>query len=828
MLPIARLFRPQGDDRVAVVCTEPAFGKPNRYLIRVARGAHAQKLTGGTEFGPVDADQLQAAYNEVLANLSAEGFRASGVFDLLKALDCPDPAARASAALRLGWRRSPEAVEPLLAKLPQAVDDLCSVIDALGMLGDNRAVPPLREIAKRKLLSRRRSAIEALRQLGDTEGLETILAEAKTRLPDAVCNALSDQPALITALADGDPQRLGLYLDSLYELDEPSANQAIREVLDETTFPKAYIWRYVKSILKRAMLRHDATMFGWLAHRMERQSRTRKGIPFASLKSGYDGVQRPTPVFSLPTQYYVRRSTWRYLRQLAGWRPELYTRAAAQVLIHYDEEDLRQPKGRYGQFADCTLWHQILLGNSQRFVYDDRRLRFRYKGAKATSAPTGVREESFPEIWDAYPLPYLELLARGKRLEVQAFAYQAVTRSHPDLLTQATADQLAGMLQATYEPTLQLAAQELHRRFDPSDPDFSLLDTLIHVRQDDVIAVVHAWLAQTAVLWSADAERVVRYLQVEIGSTQALVVELAAKHLTDPSVRIQLAREVLAQLRDPQAARLEGMAQFARSVLGDDLNEMIDAKELLGMLVSESAAATSVAAELLSRRPNALVELGLPRVATLAEHHMLAVRLAAHQLLQAARSELQADPSLLFLLIESRWEDTRAQAMKLLQTSVDWGSVDLAVLMGVLDSNRGDVQAFGLAQMEAQFSRLDSVELVFRLSQHPHPTMRNATLGLVEQHLPAGIESLVRLEPFFRAGLFDTWPRRRLKHGIIEFLLRRGLQDRDQAEFVVRLLGEFVCVEGQNDFERALQALTQLQLAFDNLPSPVVLRSEVG
>src|SRR5207248_48309 len=77
------------------------------------------------------------------------------------------PAVRARAALKLA-RRFPElAFDALAAVLPAAVDEVCSLVDALGIAGDARAVPLVREYAERKLLSRRRSAVEALRRLGD-------------------------------------------------------------------------------------------------------------------------------------------------------------------------------------------------------------------------------------------------------------------------------------------------------------------------------------------------------------------------------------------------------------------------------------------------------------------------------------------------------------------------------------------------------------------------------------------------------------------------------------------------------------------------------------
>src|SRR5262249_25426461 len=158
MIPqVARLYNPAGPDRLAVVSAEPSAAAAGAYLIRLARGSLAAKLTKGTVYGPYPEAELPARFQEVVDALKAEGFLPTGVPDALAALHDPSTAVRARAALKLGWRRTPEAVQPILALMPAAVDDVCSFMDALGMLGDSRAIPVLRAQAARKLLSRRRS-----------------------------------------------------------------------------------------------------------------------------------------------------------------------------------------------------------------------------------------------------------------------------------------------------------------------------------------------------------------------------------------------------------------------------------------------------------------------------------------------------------------------------------------------------------------------------------------------------------------------------------------------------------------------------------------------
>src|SRR5947199_7622680 len=126
MVPaILRLFHPQGPDRVAVVSVEPSA--QGDYLIRLGRGPSSDRLTQGTTYGPYSEADLEVPHAELVDSLRAEGFLRSGLHALLLALQDGNAAVRARAAIRLGWRRDAEAVEPLLAALPRAVDDVCSI-----------------------------------------------------------------------------------------------------------------------------------------------------------------------------------------------------------------------------------------------------------------------------------------------------------------------------------------------------------------------------------------------------------------------------------------------------------------------------------------------------------------------------------------------------------------------------------------------------------------------------------------------------------------------------------------------------------------------------
>jgi hypothetical protein len=820
-----------------VVSVQPSVGQAGGFLIRLARGSGPGPHGKGTVFGPYAEEELEARFADVLAGLQAEGFLPSGVGDLLLALESPQPAVRARAALGLGWRRAGEAVEPILAAIPKAVDEICSYLDALGAIGDPRALPILREQASRKLLSRRRSAVEALRNLGDTAGLAAARLQALERLPPSVRQVLEAldqenvdlgpvQTLAQAVLALEGPQR-GLALDTLYELAAPVTVAAVRTALGQIAFDQAHHWRYVKSIHKRAMLRHDYSMVGWLSHAIEVQGRSSTGTE-ATVKSGYDGVVRPVRIFGRKTQNFMRRLSWRYLRLLAAYRPEAYPAAAAEALVAYTPEDLDEPQGLYGSLARCYLLQRILWGAGKRLVLSERSLRFRFQSAQDTQPPAQVREEPYPHLWDARPSAYLRILGAAQLPEVQAFAVRAVESRHPEVLYQASHTQILALLQAPYEPTVRLGLKELERRFDPEHPDWGLLGQLLGDDRPAARELGERWLRLTAPMWSRDPARTMTWLALPQASSRALAAELAIAAIqADPGLRRALAEQILKVFQSAQAEDVvDGHVMVARAALLDDLASLLSTQALVEWILCGPEPTLGIAGELLGRCPEAAAELGLERLAMLAHHDIAAIRAGAHRLIRGMEAHLRDDPSLLMALVESDWEDTRQVAVDLLRATLRPESLDLERLLGLLDSGQAEVQNLGQELARLRLASLPADELAYRLVQHPHPNMRRFALELVLGHLPDGGEPLARLEAFFRTALFDLWPDRRLKERVLDFLSERGLRDEHQAGVAGRILSDVARVQGRSDFERALVALVRLKLAFPDLAVPISLNME--
>jgi hypothetical protein len=246
----------------------------------------------------------------------------------------------------------------------------------------------------------------------------------------------------------------------------------------------------------------------------------------------------------------------------------------------------------------------------------------------------------------------------------------------------------------------------------------------------------------------------------------------------------------------------------------DELAALFTLTDLLALVDSGAPEARGVAGALLGRRPDALDEVGIDRLVALASADVAAVRWAAHAIVRGAAARFASDPTVLFLLAESAWDDTRSAAFAVLRSEALRPHLGLDAIIRLCDSTIADVQAFGRELVVHRFVELDAEEVLFRLVEHPQRDMRLFALGLVRAELRDGYVPLARIEGFCRACLFDVWPDRRLKHGLLDFLLVRALRDERQGELVASSLDPVVRTRTREDFDRVAHALARIQLAW--------------
>lgn len=824
------LFNPRGPDRVAAIYTREVWGSPGTFTLVISRGPRRGRTQVGPQVGPVHASNLEAETQRLVQQLALEGFSPAGRLSIDDQLRSRSERTRSAGARRAGWRRDRDCVDALLAAASLNATDLTSMVEALGRIGDPRALPLLRAEADRKLLSRRRAGSEALRMMGDAPGLSLVAQRARERLPDVVRDALDlgDAAGVEASFKRVDAKDLGLALDSLYDLGTPLALEVTRALLRRVVVHQPHFWRYAKSILKRAMLRVDGETFALLVRRIELAARTARGTR-AMVKSGLDGQMRNLRIFSVTTQRYVMRRCWRWMRHLALHQPGDYASVGAEVLCVWEPSDREKPKANFDEWSRAYVFNRVWRGQHPRFECVSRNLRFRQRYQRQpVSIPEGARLESYPECWDARPDAYLTVLARAKTVEAQFFAERAVRTRHLDVLQRAPHAAVLAMLGAPYDKTVDLALGEIERRFDPRRPDWSLLDAMVADPREAVRERALRFLVLCADVWTRDLDRALSLLgsrDARVSATAAglMVVSLSE---SDPWFRRELAERALSVLQAPEPfeGAHDGVGRIARESLADELSSVLSLDEIMALITALSPAAQALGGTLLGMRPEMAKTLGADQLLAMAMHDVAAVRGAAHALLRAELDALKADPSPLFALADGEWDDTRAFVFELLRDEIDVGALGVRGVISLCDSSRVEAQRFGREMALKHFDRIDTQDLIQRLAQHPGAEIRRFAMDLVEGHLKPGFIPLAKLELFFRRAILDLRPSRSEKRRVLRFLLARGLKDERQAEVAARVLGEVARTRCLTDIDGALDALLQLRLTYPEVDSPLTLQ----
>ncbi|MCX4243904.1 hypothetical protein [Paraliomyxa miuraensis] len=192
--------------------------------------------------------------------------------------------------------------------------------------------------------------------------------------------------------------RLGTLLAEIYEQGDEPGRAALEEI-----FARARVgwglWQALKRIFKLAEERHDASMFGVLAWRLDAmgQTPTRAGE------------------ISPGTFLYMQRRAWRFLRELGRAVPEAYPQFAVQILRRYPR--------------DFNFWSAWVVGH----IWGHELLKGQGRGGLGRP-PTDLKKRAYPDAWKRSPDPLLRLLEDADNNEICQFAIRCITTDFPERL----------------------------------------------------------------------------------------------------------------------------------------------------------------------------------------------------------------------------------------------------------------------------------------------------------------------------------------------------------------------------------------------------------
>lgn len=265
------------------------------------------------------------------------------------------------------------------------------------------------------------------------------------------------------------------------------------------------------------------------------------------------------------------------------------------------------------------------------------------------------------------------------------------------------------------------------------------------------------------------------------------------------------------------------VADFVLAQLQPELRQL-ERQTVLRLVYASFGPAQQVGAEALRTfPPNTLT---LRQVIALGNHETLALRRYAWQYFRDNVPQVRYERDEAIRLLDARWDDTRQEAMAFFRdtfTADDW---DAETLVGLADSVRPDIQAFGRELIARYFTDEQGPTYLMRLSQHPSANVQLFTTNYLQQYAANNADRLRGLAFYFRTVLMRANQGRIAKDRILAFLGQEGMRSADNARFVGQLLTDVSATSAIGDKATCLQLLNALQTQFPDTPVPFV-RQEV-
>jgi hypothetical protein len=302
-------------------------------------------------------------------------------------------------------------------------------------------------------------------------------------------------------------------------------------------------------------------------------------------------------------------------------------------------------------------------------------------------------------------------------------------------------------------------------------------------------------------------------------ASRPLVKRVAAGY---PATRDKLVAGLIEALLRRKLA--ENVPSHVLRVIVDDLaagHPHVDKETILRLLASGSPHAQELGGLLLAANlpPDALE---LDQIIPLASHEILSVRRAAWSMYEHGIARVQADMASAVRILDARWADSRAWAFGFFRGAA-FGRAQFTadVLVGVIDSVRDDVQAFGRELVQNHFDDRDGPALLHKLSEHPSRAVQLFATNYLERFAAGRPDRIEPLMPYFASVLSRVNQGRIAKQRVLTFLTAEGSRDAQSANIVMPLLYRLAATISIEYRAAALEAMMAIHRARPEAPLPI-------
>ena len=698
----------------------------------------------------------------------------------------------------------------------------------------------LNSLRKDEKLFIRRMADEALRKICHNKTIEDINKKTLERFPLSLQKLLTEEDEKFTEefkkiLTDKTKESL---LEALYELDNTIARKTLLEVLYEINF--ANCWKYVKSIYKRAEYREDAELFGLLAYKIETEKKGPAKYVYEKVPGRRFGRYKRVSKFGRNTKFYMMKRCWRYLKNIAKNKPDLYANFAYFFLKNFKDRDGREPleiiKHRYDwpakkyitiiknydRFTGLWTFNNVIYGNSKRYVK-------RGAGWKCAEnyRPPGEtpeeREELFPELWEKDSIHAFNLLLESECEEINSFAIKILRDRFPEVFQDLmTTEDIKNLLKRPYPFVRNIILEILDKNFNREKPDLKLIAFLFESNFPSVRDLAKKWTGQ--IIYTIDEKKkfFTSIFETPYHDNWDFAMRLISDiYQKDASLKNEYFKYFTSILLKQKEG--EELFKIVINTLKEDFSDelrLLSAEEIFNILNSPYKDVQDLGGWLLLEGQINASLLESRVIMGFANHDLLSVRNAAKKMVNETKIRWKDEIFHIISLLESDWEDTKKFAFEFLNKNFSKEEITIDIVMDLCDSNDTTAQNFGKERLEDYIKEGTEVDFM-RLTEHPQINISEFALDLLIEKMPVTTERIKAAMPFFRTVLFQVNRGRKMKNKLLLFLKDAGMKDAFTGAEVINLLKDYTDNVTSKDFSECLFIMTGIKSRYPYIKCPL-------
>ncbi len=573
----------------------------------------------------------------------------------------------------------------------------------------------------------------------------------------------------------------------------PQLKKAFLEVLTQMSI-QANHFRILRHLYKMAEFRQDGQLYGLLVYKIEKQNALFKMPPGDNpgMYYKYQWIQPRAELkkqnsrlaFSEGTKKYLSKRTRRTLKRLGEAGDLAYVLLATGILLQYDdnydgktdrvEKNWKYDKTKrrwhsvvsyFDKYSKELLYNEILFRNSSRYEYDKQLHEWICANGYQPGDPIKdeIREEAFPELWDQMPKALVHLLIEAKSEKVAAFALRSL-KQHKDYaqITQRFDVPLViQLLEKPFEAINLFALDLAKRRYDPQQPHFELVLSMLKHKHTVIQAQALTWIEASYFKFFADTDFVKDLLTHKVSRIRSWAhtqFHRIADLYDDAKRRALIGRLLGYCLRQAEDAKI---IHEIRTVLFDYFKQELSqvSLDVVGQLLQHQDIANQhLAAALLDNHSIEPDRIPIDYAVLLIHHQNAALRQKGLTLLQRySDMALAKQQELLFQLSIAKRSEIRSEIRPLIKRLAaqfkDFAEKSLMRYVKLLlrkESYEGlhqEVYHILTEDLEAWLKLLDR-KLIFRLLNSDHAKAQELACLLIERYIPfesMSVRNIIRL-----------------------------------------------------------------------------------